>query len=237
MVRRQGGEGTHKDLLVRRQRVVTALNWLRANNPSTAISASTRTTSIRCRITVPCKTYMRRARMMTSILNEILNLNRTVHLGGTKTPSLFFDRSSETVCRRTPLSICSYGNASGSAPQHCCRRWLPLPDSSFCRPLARNGGHAPQRVQVTGAIYLVFPCFFPYGRRDPIYVARRQKVTNADGFKHLLRYYDVDESGERFWFATYPRFPHWAQNMLERHRLLSQASVFKTSQRRRSTRR
>ena len=33
VVRRQGGEGTHKDLLVRRQRVFTALNWLRANNP------------------------------------------------------------------------------------------------------------------------------------------------------------------------------------------------------------
>ena len=33
MVRRQSGEGTHKDLLVRRQRIFDALNWLRANNP------------------------------------------------------------------------------------------------------------------------------------------------------------------------------------------------------------
>ena len=32
VVPHQGGEGTHKDLLVRRQRVFTALNWLRANN-------------------------------------------------------------------------------------------------------------------------------------------------------------------------------------------------------------
>ena len=31
VVWRQGGKGTHKDLLVRRQRVFTALNWLRAN--------------------------------------------------------------------------------------------------------------------------------------------------------------------------------------------------------------
>ena len=30
VVRRQGGEGIHKDLLVRRQRVFDALNWLRA---------------------------------------------------------------------------------------------------------------------------------------------------------------------------------------------------------------
>ena len=33
VVRRQGGEGIHKDLLVRRQRVFDALNWLKANNP------------------------------------------------------------------------------------------------------------------------------------------------------------------------------------------------------------
>ena len=33
VVRRQGGEGIHKDLLVRQQRVFDALNWLRANNP------------------------------------------------------------------------------------------------------------------------------------------------------------------------------------------------------------
>ena len=33
VVRRQGGEGIHKHLLVRRQRVFDALNWLKANNP------------------------------------------------------------------------------------------------------------------------------------------------------------------------------------------------------------
>ena len=32
VVRRQGGEGTHKALFVRQQRVFTASNWLRANN-------------------------------------------------------------------------------------------------------------------------------------------------------------------------------------------------------------
>ena len=33
VVRRQGGEGIPKDLLVRRQWVFDALNWLKANNP------------------------------------------------------------------------------------------------------------------------------------------------------------------------------------------------------------
>ena len=33
VVRRQGREGIHKDLYVRRQRVFDALNWLKANNP------------------------------------------------------------------------------------------------------------------------------------------------------------------------------------------------------------
>ncbi|CAM9491600.1 unnamed protein product, partial [Ascophyllum nodosum] len=41
-----------------------------------------------------------------------------------------------------------------------------------------------------GLYTLCFPALFPCGRGDPTHVARRQKVTNAEGFKHLLRYYD-----------------------------------------------
>ena len=46
-----------------------------------------------------------------------------------------------------------------------------------------------------GLCTLCFPALFPCGRGGPTHVARRQEVTNADGFKRLLRYYDVDESG------------------------------------------
>ena len=38
-----------------------------------------------------------------------------------------------------------------------------------------------------GLCTLCFPALFPCGRGDPTHVARRQKVTNAEGFKHLLR--------------------------------------------------
>ena len=71
--------------------------------------------------------------MMASILNGILDLNRTVRLGGTKTQSFCFDRSSGAVCRRTPLSICScekcFGLSAAApwqalAPVHS---QLPLP--------------------------------------------------------------------------------------------------------------
>ena len=82
---------------------------------------------------VPSKTCMRRAGMMTSIQNEILGLNRTVHPEGTKTLSIFLDRSSGTVYRRTLLSICScekcFGLSAAAlsqavAPGH---RQQPLP--------------------------------------------------------------------------------------------------------------
>ena len=63
------------------------------------------------------------------------------------------------------------------------------------------------------------------GREDSTNVSRKQKVTNADGFKHLLRYYDGEERGAQYRFPTHSRFPQWAQNMLQRHHLLSQASV------------
>ena len=73
---------------------------------------------------------------------------------------------------------------------------------------------------------LCFSALFSCGRGDPTNAARRQKVTNTDGFKHLLRYYDGDGRGEQHRFATHPRFSHWEQYMLEQHRQLSQANVF-----------
>ena len=57
VVGRQGEEGTHKDLLVRLQRVVTALNCLRANNPFYSdirmMSVQIYVSLVRCRVETP----------------------------------------------------------------------------------------------------------------------------------------------------------------------------------------
>ena len=40
--------------------------------------------------------------------------------------------------------------------------------------------------------------------------------------RHLLKFF----RDGRYRFASHPRFPHWCQNMLERHRMLSQVQVY-----------
>ena len=77
-------------------------------------------------------TYLRRVGMMTSILNGILDLNRTVRLEGTKTPNLSLDRSSEMVCRRTQLSTCS------------CEKCFGLSDAALSQAL--DPGHLQGRL-------------------------------------------------------------------------------------------
>ena len=85
---------------------------------------------------------------------------------------------------------------------------------------------ALNKFKTQGLCTLCYPTLFPYGSGDLTHVTRRHNETNAEGFKHLLRTYDGKGRGEHYRFATHPRFPHWTQNMLEQHRLLSQANVY-----------
>ena len=72
-----------------------------------------------------------------------------------------------------------------------------------------------------------FPTLFPTGRGDPTALDRIFPVSEADGFRHLLKYADHDDDGNWRWrFASHARFTHWANNRLQRHRLLGQTKVF-----------
>ena len=74
---------------------------------------------------------------------------------------------------------------------------------------------------------MAFPTLFPYGKRDPTNPARRWAVKPTDGFRHLLQYFTYGVTGPRCYrFASHPRLSHWCQNMLERHRMLSQAQIY-----------
>ncbi|CAN0181071.1 unnamed protein product, partial [Laminaria digitata] len=201
VVRREGGEGTHKDLFVRRHKVLSALTWLQANNPfyrdieidAAAVDA------------LPCDGQLRNIPECDekSFLRSIIG-------NGMQEEAVINQLLQKMLRRQTGQNRGGTGSGARNAP-------VPWPDMEDC-PL--------NEFKTQGLCTLCFPALFPYGKGDPTDVARRNKVTNAEAFKHLMRYYDGPGRGEYLRFATHPRFGHWAQNMLERHRLLCQANVY-----------
>ena len=81
---------------------------------------------------------------------------------------------------------------------------------------------ALNEFKTTGLASMAFPTLFPRGTGDPTDPARSRSVKPADGMRHLLKFF---RDGP-YRFASHPQFPHWCQNMLERHRMLSQAQVY-----------
>lgn len=72
---------------------------------------------------------------------------------------------------------------------------------------------------------MAFPTLFPFGSGDIHYkLDRLHKISVNDANCHYLKYYDIDN--KRYPFAEHPRFLHFAQDLDERNRIQSQASIF-----------
>ena len=227
VVRRQDGEGIHKDLLVRRQRVFDALNWLKANNPFYSdISINTDNLN-----SLPDNGSLQD--LYETSGDDDLDSERDT--GPQQDGASGGDEDTESFLR----SVVGNGMQEDAITDLLLQKMLRAQRRGTVAGASSRSQTAATAVpwpemedtplnefKTQGLCSLCFPALFPCGSGDPTHVARRQKVTNAEGFKHLLRYYDVDKNGGRYRFATHLRFPHWAQNMLEIHRTLSQASFF-----------
>lgn len=76
-------------------------------------------------------------------------------------------------------------------------------------------GEPLNEFQTEGLASMAFPTLFPYGKGDPTCKSRPCQVKLADGFKHLIRYADRSPEGLIRWrFASHPRFPYWAGNVI-----------------------
>ena len=73
---------------------------------------------------------------------------------------------------------------------------------------------------------MAFPTLFPYASGDPTNPSRERNVSITDGFKHLVKFGEVNTCEKHWRFACHPRFPYWALNIKQRHQLLSQSSVY-----------
>ena len=195
VVRRQGGEGTHKDLLVHRQRVFDALNWLQANNPFYS--------DIRINmdnlISLPDNGSLQD--LYETCGDDDLDSERDT--GPQQDGASGGDEDTESCLR----SVVGNGMQEGAIIDLLLRKILraqprsTVADAGSRSQTAASAAPWPEmedtplnEFKTQGLCTSCFPALFPCGRGDPKHVARRQKVTNAEGFRHLLRYYDVDES-------------------------------------------
>ena len=73
---------------------------------------------------------------------------------------------------------------------------------------------------------MAFPTLFPDSKGDPTNTAIMHQATLGKKIKHLIKFSEYINGEWRYRFASHPRFAYWAFNMIQRHRLLSQGSIF-----------
>ena len=192
VVRRQGGEGTHKDILVRRQRVFDALNWLRANNPFYSdISVNTDNLT-----SLPDNGSLQS--LYETSGDDDLDSERDT--GPQQDGASGGDEDTESFLR----SVVGNGMLEDAIIDLLLRKMLRAHRRSSVTGAGSRSQTAASAVpwpemedtplnefKTQGLCTLCFPALFLCDRGDPTHVARRQKVTNAEGFKHLLRYCEL----------------------------------------------
>ena len=199
LLRRNGQDNTHTDLRVRRNRVLSALEWLQSNNP-----------------------------FYSNITIDHMALQRLPH-DGVPTELLSADDIDEpdaptddTVQDRSSHSFLPLPNRTATE-EEAIRSVISESDPLDWPNIA---GQPINEFRTPGLASQAFPTLFPYGKGDPTCIARQRQVSLSEGFKHLIRYADVVD-GVFWWrFASHPRFPYWALNMKQGHQLISQTSVF-----------
>ena len=215
LITRQGDNDTKSHFTVRREKVLSALQWLQTNNKYyhdieidfDAISAL----------------------LVDGVPNDLLEIQSSDDIS----TSTDYDEGPpiEELTNNDAPESCN--NASTS--------FLPLSKPIMLEENAIHSqvaGHDPlewptieqnalNEFSTEGMASMAFPTLFPYGKGDPTSSSRHYKISHADAFKHLIRYADQLPCNQFHWrFASHPRFPYWALNMKHRHQLLSQSKVY-----------
>lgn len=73
---------------------------------------------------------------------------------------------------------------------------------------------------------MAFPTLFPDAKGDPTNSAIMRDLTLGGKIKHLVKFAEYSNGKWVYRFASHPQFAYWAFNMIPRHQLLSQGSVF-----------
>ncbi len=205
IVRRHGAENTHTDFRVRRERVLFALQWLKANNP--------------CYKDITIDHNALQHLPEDGIPPELLSVDEPEEQSCTQVDSTDDDNGHDSHSfLPLPTRQSTEDDAIRSAVASTDNDPLDWPEIA---------GQPINEFRTPYLATMSFPALFPYGTGDPTNPGRQRQVSLTDGFKHLIKYGEVAADNLMCWrFASHPRFPYWALNMKQRHQLLSQARIY-----------
>ena len=205
IVRRHGSSDTYADFRVRRERVLTAIQWLKMNNP--------------CYSDITINYQNLRILPEDGVLDDLLVVDEQSATDSAinEDEELDSNGNDSRSFLPSPLRKSTEESAIRTAIQDTEQQEWP-----------NIGDVAINEFSTPFLATMAFPTLFPQGTGDPTNPGRLRAVSLTEGLKHLVRYGQFDSTTRKpeWRFAKHPRFSYWGLNMKQRHQLLSQTSVY-----------
>ena len=203
IVRRHGSDNSHADFRVRRECVLSALQWLMLNNP--------------CYSNITIDHNALQLLPEDGVPDNLL----TTEEHHDASPDNFDDN-----IENTDLSHDSHSFLPCPSNEHLEDKAIRSAITGDTLDWPSISNQAINEYNTPHLATMAFPTLFPHGTGDPTNPARQLKVSLTDSFKHLIKYGEIIEGHPHWRFATHPRFSYWALNMKQCHQLLSQANIY-----------
>ena len=223
ILRRIGTNDAFSDFTVRRQKVLTALQWLKQHNPfynSISIDYA-----------------MIEQLPENGVPDELLHSTNceepdTESVQIPSSDQCNSDSESDTDMNCTGSTVHEGENDSEQNAEHNYTSFIPVPHQEQTEMEAIYSiiqdhntllqwpqlSKAPSNEFTTeGLATMAFPTLFPYGTGDPTTKDREQPVSLSESFKHLISFGERRNNKFIWRFASHPRFMYWALNMKQRH--------------------
>ena len=208
----KGKDNTYKDLTVRRQKVSCALHWLVKHNPV----YKNITIDYDCLSSLPSEGIPSELHQIDCIEN-----NKDKEMDPDRGP---LDVNEIPFNEETELSSTILNPVTLKPQKQLITDQLLQFNHKLNWP--QRNANPLNEFKIEFLATMAFPTLFPDAKGDPTNTAIRRGATLAQKIKHLIKFAEYSNDGWTYRFASHPRFAYWAFNMIQRHRLLSQGSIF-----------
>ena len=214
VVKMKGKDNSTRDVTVRRHKVEDALNWLINHNPHYQCVTINANALDNLPVNgVPADILTVEANQDTSTDVELPEPD----IGPLSEEDLIYNSESEmSSFLPVPQSKCQEIDAIRDKFSEASQpvNWPSLGDSpisEFSTPFLAS---------------MAFPCLFPDGLGDPTNPGIQREIPFHEKIKHLMKFAEKKDGKFFYRFATHPRFPYWALNMIQRKRALEQSNFY-----------
>ena len=215
IVKVKGRENTFRDVIVRKEKVSSALLWLINNNP-----------------------HYYDLTINKHALNNLPENGIPADLMSVETESDIVSDNDGPVASGPPSDNPSEDAVYNDSAE--MSSFLPVGErqqqeiEAVRNQLAENepmswlsvANEPLNEYQVSNLATMAFPTLFPDGKGDPTNQSILRDIPLQERIKHLLKFAECIDDKWVYRFASHPRFLYWAFNMIQRKRILQQSEIF-----------